>query len=281
MTFGPFLSFQTIAQFPEKVRKIYQEHDIRIRPRSDLARMLDLCTDIDSTYEMLPEDIRVEVNRAYRVLHAIVDCADQKVIGDPLRRIAANSLKLGEPKPSSGKDLLFELELLQYMRYRRLTAQLGEPDIVVVAPFGEYFVACKTIYSLKNFETQLSSGTKQIEKRGVGCIAFNLEPHMFFEQPLRASNRREAMAQIKERLIELYDKESWRFDKKLKEGRLDGVMLMMSCTVDVPGHSFHTFTNTVFYSRSNIQGTEAQRRFEGFRSAMSGPLTTRRMFPAQ
>ena len=277
MQSGPWLSFKEIALLPAKVRELYKERGIRIRPRSDLARMLELCTDIDVKFESFPADQRLEVSRAYRALHALADCADQTEVVEPLRRIAAKSLMPGVPRPSSGKDALFELELLQYMRYRGLTARLGEPDIIVTAPFGEYSVACKTIYSLKNFETQLSDGTKQIERHGAGCIVFNLEPHMVFEQPLPATGIREVTALVTARLEELYDGESWRFDEKLEADRLDGVMLTMSCTADIPRLNLPTVTSTVFYSRSDVQCVEARHRFKGFRHSMEGPLTTYRV----
>lgn len=73
------------------------------------------------------------------------------------------------------------------------------------------------------------------------------------------------------RLKEIYSARKSLFDKRLEEGRLDGVMLQMSCIADVAdnGCDLDAVTHTIYYSRSALQAEEARNRFEGFKRIMA------------
>lgn len=268
------LTYKQIAQLPEKVMALYEGRGIRIRSGTDLAKMIDLCGNVDSKVDGMGADQLFEVCCAMRVLKTIVDCSSEAEITEALARIATKPLSSASSVPSAGKDALFELEFLQYARIRNLSARLGEPDVVIKAPFGDYFVACKSINSLNNLRKQLSKGSKQVERYGHGCIAFNFEPHMCFEQPLRARSARKVAKLMDTQLHAFYDNYTRLFDQRLSEGSLDGVVLQMSCIVDMTESHFdlNVFTHTVYYSRSNLQEPDAHDRFNGFRMAMKGPL---------
>jgi hypothetical protein len=263
-------SYTHIAELPSAVRDIYAGLGLEIRPAAHLSQMLKLCEGVDGKIGSMEAGQKLDVCRAMRVLQAIADCAGETNLREVLKRIARSSLDPATPEPSEGKDMVFELELLQYIRYRGLTAQRGEPDIVIQATFGEYFVACKTINSMNNLEKQLSSGVHQVNKLGYGCIAFNFEPHMCFEQPLPAATLREVTDQIDARLRELYVGRERLFNERLRSGRLDGVMLQMSCIADIARSSrdLDAVTHTVYYLRSGLQTAEARDRFDEFRFRM-------------
>lgn len=271
MPSGIHYTYTHIAKLPSKVREIYENLALPIRPTAHLGQMLKLCESIDEKIGGLGSSEKLDVCRAMRVLQAIADCAGETNLREPLKRIAGSALDPATPEPSVGKDMIFELELLQYMRYRGLTAWLGEPDIVIKAPFGHYFVACKTINSLANLEKQLRSGVRQVSNLGHGCIAFNFEPHVCFEQPLATARLQDVTDILDARLKEIYSARERLFDKKLEEGRLDGVMLQMSCIADVArsGRDLDAVTHTIYYSRSALQAKEARNRFEGFRRIMA------------
>lgn len=266
------LTYEQIAQLPVQVKALCAEHKIKVSPHADLSRMVDLCTDIDKKIDSLGDDQQLEVCRAQRILSAIAECSGEKELKEPLTRIASSILSTATIEPSEGKHAVFELEVLQYARTRGLTVRLDEPDVVITAPFGDYFVACKTINSLSNFETQVRSGCKQVEKYGHGCVMFNLEPHMYFVEPLRAQTNEEVISLLDSLLEGLYVEKSRFFDSRLQDGRLDGVALQISCIADVADSPLDlaVLTHTIYYSRPNLQGREAHDRFEGFRQSMKG-----------
>lgn len=267
------LSWEEIAQLPTKVREICLRHGVGIRNQTDLAAYLEICKKVTAEKNSA-EPFDPKLCQAQRVLSAIVACGDESELKEPLSRMASNTLDPTSKTPSPGKDALFELETLQYARHRRLGARLGEPDVIIEAPFGDYFVACKTINSPENFEKQLSRGCRQLDRLGSGCVAFNFEPQLSAKEPIVVDTSRKLQLHLDAQLIDLYEKHRRHIDKRLEDDRLDGVMLQISCYAKIreSTSALDVFTHTVFYSRSNLQQTEAHERFEGFKQSMQGPL---------
>ena len=265
-------TYEQISQLPAKVLPLFAKHNIDIDPDSDLQKMLDRCALAGQGVYSSAD--KLEVCRAQRVLLAIVACSDEPEIKEPLNRIASSNLDFCSTEHSLGQDAVFELEFLQYVRHRGLTARLGEPDIIVSAPFGDYFVACKCINSLANFKGQLRSGTSQVKKLGHGCVAFNLERQSKLIQPLKVEQAKEVKAILDAELSEFYAHNTERFNRLLVDGSLDGVVLQISCFADIAesGLDLNVCTHTVFYSRQNLQGAEAHDRFDGFRQSMRGQM---------
>ncbi|BCS44420.1 MULTISPECIES: hypothetical protein [Pseudomonas] len=266
-----FLRYIDMPKLAETVRAVCARLDVKIRPQTDFAKALKLASEAECIASTGPS---IELGRAQRVLLAIEACQHEPELREPLRRIASNPLDPASLMHSPGKDAVFELEMLQYVRHRQLVGRLGEPDVVVSAPFGDYYVACKTINSIKNFEGQIRAGCDQVVERGHGCIAFNLEPHLLIPQPIQVQSEARLRQMIHPCLESLY-KEHQRFvDARLKDGRLDGVLFQISCFAEIAdSHSdMDVFTHTVFYCRSHMQERAAIDRFEGFRQSMQGPM---------
>lgn len=266
------LPYEEIARLPERVRALCARLDVPINERLDLARYLRVASDAVAIAEQHPS---LELCLAQRVLSAILDCEGEAELREPLKRIAESPLDPASADHSPGKEALFELELLQYIRRRGLTARLGEPDVIISAPFGDYFVACKTINSLKGFEGQVRSGCRQVEARGYGCVAFNLEPHLLIEQPIHVGSGLELTELLNSKLRSLYQGHQRFIDERLESGRMDGAVLQISCFAKIAdgGSDMDVFTHTVFYARSNVQEKVARERFEGFRQSMRGPMS--------
>jgi len=270
-----FLTYKEIAKLPDQVRSLYNTLELKINTFSDLEKKLELCSGIDKQSGKSSDIDFLEVCRAKRVLEAILSCAQEQGAKEALKRIAESTLTTNTNNHSSGKDALFELEFFQYIKHRQLDARLEEPDVVVITPFGEYYVACKTINSLKNFEGQLRSAYHQIEKYGVGCIAFNLEPHLIVSEPLTISDPREAMEELSILIQNL--KNEWKplLCRRLSDGRFDGVIFQMTCIVSCT-HSrsdLDTFTQSVFFCDSQLQDAHAYKRFSEFTYLMKGPFS--------
>ena len=77
--------------------------------------------------------------------------------------MASNDMNLSERRPSRGKDALWELDLLSFLRRRSIETVLREPDIVANFGFGDYPIACKKVYSEKGVETQMRKGVQQTD----------------------------------------------------------------------------------------------------------------------
>ncbi|MGE8462359.1 MAG: hypothetical protein ACN6P0_14960 [Pseudomonas capeferrum] len=276
-------SYEEIALLPAEVEKIYEVFGKKIPATSDLQKYIDLCDGIVEKLTGMDEKKLIEVHRAQRIFLAIIQCnenlsdSEEKAeFGKSLSQIAANPLDPRTPGGSHALNMIFELDFLQYLRLRKLKARLGEPDIVISAPFGNYYVACKTINSFNNLSTNLEKGSVQIERRGVGIIALNLEPHLCFEEPYRAQSVHEVRRAIQQHLDELYENHKKLFNRHLAAGDFDGLTLQISCVADIAENStdLDTVTHTVYYSRPNIQSKESHERFNGFSQTMNGPLNS-------
>lgn len=277
-------TYEEIASLPEKVRNIYDAYGKKIPDTSDLNKYLKLCDGIVEKVDHMAEQERVEVHRAQRIFRAMVECnenlkdpKEKKDFNSSISQIAANSLDPRTPGPSHALNMIFELDFLQYVRHRGLEARLGDPDIVIFAPFGEYYVACKTINSFKNLTSNLIKGSSQIKRNGFGVIVLNLEPHICFIEPIKAQSVFEVQALIEQQLDNLYEDHKTLINNHLSAGDFDGVTLQISCmaAIDENPTDLDTITQSVFYSRPNLQSEESHKRFDVFKKLMVGPLFRR------
>ncbi|SEM64724.1 hypothetical protein SAMN03159362_5685 [Pseudomonas sp. NFIX51] len=273
-----FTSYEDIAKLPTTIRSIFKKFKVDILPGSDLEKYLELCERAEETIGLLSEAQSAELHHAQRVFLAIVEAStlpsseEKTAFKSSLARIATNPLDPKTPNGSHALNMVFELEFLQYIRRRGLTAQLGEPDIVVSAPFGEYYVACKTINSLENIRRNLTKGSIQIANKGWGIIALNFEPHICFDRPYEAQTVFEVFAVIEDHLNGLYSKFQQLLDSRLASGGFDGVALQTSCMAVIAESpsDMDTVTHTVYYSRSQLQSQDASDRFYWFKHSMLG-----------
>ena len=82
---------------------------------------------------------------ANRIAEAILAVRDEPDAQECLRRMADKDMDLSSRSPSSGKDALWELNLLSYLRRKKLQVNLREPDLVVRLGDIDYPVACKNM----------------------------------------------------------------------------------------------------------------------------------------
>ncbi|OCX19573.1 hypothetical protein [Pseudomonas graminis] len=272
-------SYEEIALLGAKVRRLYEDFNKKIPATSDLKRYIDLCDGIVEKFSTMEEKELVSVHRAQRLFSALVQCnenlqdlAEKAELNHALSQIAANSLDPRTPGGSHALNMIFELDFLQYIRFRGLEARLGEPDIVISAPFGNYFVVCKTINSFNNLSSNLEKGSAQITRNGFGVVALNLEPHICFEEPYKARSVFEVRTAIARHLETLYEGHKELINNHLSSGDFDGVTLQISCIAKIAESStdLDTVTHNVYYSRPNVQSRDSHNRFDGFRQAMIG-----------
>ncbi|WP_210643267.1 hypothetical protein [Pseudomonas sp. Tri1] len=273
------VTYDRIEQLPSEVAGIYAEFKKEIRPSSDLHKYLLLCENVTERLNSLSVADGLEVHHAQRILVAIVDCYklltdvyERKAFKGLIAQIEATPLAPKTPGGSHGLNSVFELEFLQYLRHRKLKARLGEPDIIISTAQGDYLVACKSINSLKNIKTNLDSAASQIAGRGVGIVALNFEPHVYYDGAMAVDDPLEILATLDENASNLYKDYEGLFDSKLANGCFDGITIQVCCVANVMGQNtdFNTMIHNVYYSRSQLQSEEALARFRSFRSAMKG-----------
>ncbi|NMM11912.1 MAG: hypothetical protein HHJ17_00005 [Rhodoferax sp.] len=175
-------TYSEVAVRGQALRSMLSKKNIRIHRDSALGVLL---RDADSLAKDWEESgasgkgIQRLLSAAHvnRISEAILMVGDEPGAAEALRRIAGSDMDLSGRSLSHGKNALWELDLLSFLRRHSVVAELVDPpDIVCRFPFGEYAIACKKVYSEKGVEAQMRKGVKQlIPFGGVGLVAFNLD----------------------------------------------------------------------------------------------------------
>lgn len=274
-----FKSYEEIAKLSASARSVLKEFKVNVRPNSDLEKYLELCERASEVTKPSSEMPLADLHHAQRILLAIVEGSTFKspeeniAIKGALAQIAANPLDPKTPGGSHALNMTFELEFIQYLRHRGLTARPGEPDIIVSTPFGDYHIACKTINSLHNIQANLDKGSTQIADRGNGIIALNFEPHVCFDGPYEAETASEVFSIIDSNLNSIYSNFQKLLDDRLASGGFDGIALQISCAAVIAESpsDMDTVTHTTYYSRRDLQIDAASERFDWFKYSMLDP----------
>lgn len=269
---------EQIAQFPSKVRLIYAEFNKVIRADSDLHRYFALCEGYVEKKQTLTLPERLEVLNAQRIFEAIINCYELLTVEERsafkglIAQIEASPLAPKEPGEFNGLNAVFELEYLQYLRHRNFNARLGEPDIVVSTSFGDYYIACKSINSLKNIEHNLEKAASQIAERGVGFVALNFEPHLYYDGVITTDDPRAVMAALDKNASDVYKDYEGIFQDMLAAGNFDGITIQICCVAELVGQEtdLNTMVHNVFYLRPQLQPKAAVQRFRNFWASMQG-----------
>lgn len=272
------VTYEQMEQFSHQIRLIYAEFNKKLRPSSDLNRYIALCEDVTNKIDFLTPTERLELHNAQRILGAIVDCykllsvEERAAFKGLIAQIEANPLVPEAPHEYDGLNAVFELEFLQYLRHRKFKAKLGEPDVVISNSFGNYYVACKSINSLKNIEHNLVKAASQIAERGVGFVALNFEPHVYYDGLVTANDPAGIVAALDKNAHDVFKPYEGLFESMLAAGDFDGITIQVCCVAKYIGGETEsdTMIHNIYYSRPKLQSHAAVERFNSFRSAMKG-----------
>ncbi len=119
--------------------------------------------------------VLVEAAHVDRLVDAIIYLSDEPDIQEALKRMARKVMQPGNRNPSQGKDMLWEVVLLADLKRDGLSARAAEPDIVVEFETGNYYIACKKIWSPENVEKQINKASDQLKPFKNRIIALNLD----------------------------------------------------------------------------------------------------------
>lgn len=230
-------SFAEIARRSADSRALLQTLGVRLNPVSALGALLmdaeRIAAEFAAGEEGSGQDV-VRIAHADRVTSAVLEIGTEPAALQCLQRMTSGAMDLGQRTPSSGKDALWELELVAWLRRRGFAANLEEPDVVVQVMGQPYPIACKKIYSLSNAESQFRSAIAQLKRSGrSGLVAFNLddltpEVSVFLGQDFDQMG--EALASANRGFI---DQHARVFGSRVADGRCDGVLAATTVVADV------------------------------------------------
>ena len=174
-----------------------------------------------------------------QVADNVLPLAGTPGIARELRRLTSGTLDNLDRNRSIAKDALWELEMLAYVRSCGVSAELAEPpDLMMALPAAEIGVACKRMYSVKNFSKVLSEGVQQINASGhAGLIAVNLDELLPARQMLKLKDADHLGRTLIEFNHAFMKDNERRFQKYLLNERLVGALVAHSTVAQLTNDS--------------------------------------------
>lgn len=269
-------TYSEVASRGQALRSLLSEKHIRVHRDSALGVLLRdadrLAKDWDAG-DSSEKGIQRLLSAAHvnRISEAILTVGDEPGALEAIRRIAGSDMDLSGRSHSHGKNALWELDLLSFLRRHSVDAKLVDPpDIVCTFPFGEYAIACKKVYSEKGVEAQMRKGVQQlIPFGGVGVVAFNLDdlaPERAILQSASQSEAADFLAKLNHDFIDRHRPKVQRF---VSEGRCDGILVSTTVVSDIlqSRPRFVAHTQTTLWSLDSI-GHDVKSRLQSIRHAV-------------
>ena len=242
----------------QRVRAALEERGYKCKPNSALGSLFRKAPLLNEQWEVQSnsQDILtlMQADDAVRIAAAVEEVLDDPDAVEPIRRITKSDMQLTTRQLSQGKDALWELDLLSFMRRRGVPARMQEPpDLVVTLPgaLGDYGIACKKVHSEKSVEKQLQKGCRQLaDMGGPGVVAFNLDDMTPARAILVRPTRQAASDHLHGLNIAFMKRHQRQFQDAVLSGRCDGVLLSTTVQTDVEGMSprFNRITEVTLWT---------------------------------
>lgn len=239
---------QTYAELHEVVRRTeaaLEARGFRCRPNSSLGSLFRKARLLDEQWQAQTDaqDILtlMQADDAVRIAAAVEQVLSDALATEPIRRITKSDMHLTTRQPSQGKDALWELDLLSFLRRRGVPVRLQEPpDLMVTLPglLGDYGFACKKVYGEDSVKSQLRKGCRQLQSSGSpGVVAFNLDD-ITPERSVLVQPTREAANDVLHDLnIAFMQRHQWDLQEVVLAGKCDGVLLATTVQADIEAMS--------------------------------------------
>lgn len=276
-------TYTEVAEKGDRAKAILGRKSVSLHPSSVLATLMNRTRQLSTEWNSQErskgwEDRLFSALHANRICDAVIAVEHDPGAQECLKRIAGSDMNLPLHGQSQGKDALFELELLGYLRRHGLSARLEEPDIVVDMPWGAYPMACKKINSIKNLEKQVSSACRQLKPfAGAGVIALNIDVLVPENHFLGAPTGNLASARLQHMIEKFRERHGWKLREVMAAARCDGVLFSLTSMADVvqlrPRLNYFTQTDCWTLSNRNYHG---RRRFSEFSTALINAARARR-----
>lgn len=265
-------TYAEVAVKGEQVRQLLAKRLVKLHPQSALAALFSHSEELKAEWEnsgqtRRGEELLMSALQTNRICDAIVGAGNEPAALECLRRIAKKDMNLQSHEPSQGKDALFELEVLHYLRHHGMpTAKMSEPDIVVPMSWGDYPIACKKINSLANTDKQIGSACKQLAaSAGMGVIALSVDVMVPEASFIKVATYVESERILKTLTEKFIDDHRSRMQDVVAAERCDGFYLSISAAVKIdderPQQNYHT--EILFWNLADINPAGAK-RFKDF-----------------
>lgn len=239
---------QTYAEVHESVRRVQvalEERGYRCRPTSALGSLFQKARLLDEQWQAQTGDQDIltlmQADDALRIAEAVEEVLDDPLASELIRRITKSDMHSKTRRPSQGKDALWELDLLAFLRRRGVQARMQEPpDLAVTLPgsLGDYGFACKKVYGEDSVASQLRKGCHQLRAMGgPGVVAFNLDDITPARSILVQPTRQAAGDALQRLNVQFMQRHQLELQKAVMAGKCDGVLLATTAQADVAGMS--------------------------------------------
>lgn len=273
----------TYAQVAEKVslaRLVFERRGIALHTQSVLSQIFDQA---DALAEMAksgpPAGIGIEqliaTMHANRISDAIFGVAEEAFAQELLIRIAKKDMDLALRAASQGKDALWELELLAFLRRKGARAWLQEPDIVMSLDGTEYPIACKKINSDLGTVSQVRSACKQLRNFGAqGIVALNIDELVPENNVLHGPTFVSTGRHLQELADDYLDRHRLDFQKAVVGEKCDAILISITALAEIEGSKprWNYQTETMFWSVSD-KNAPGRERLMQLGKIISAPAT--------
>lgn len=273
---------QTYAEVHETVRRVQaalEERGYRCKPNSALGSLFQKARVLNEQWQAQTGDRDVltlmQADDAVRIAAAVEEVLDDSDAKEAIRRITRSDMQLTTRQPSQGKDALWELDLLSFLRRQSVAVRLQEPpDLAITLPgaLGDYGFACKKVYGEDSVTSQLRKGYQQLRAMGCpGVVAFNLDD-ITPERAVLVQPTRQAAGDALQRLnLAFVQRHQLDFQEAVMAGKCDGVLLAATAHADVAAMSprFNRVTEFTYWTVQGA-GSGAQKRIAALRQLIDG-----------
>ena len=223
-----------------ELEKFYSDADVSIPNGSGLSKLIHSAKELSDAWLTNSIDDLPNINlwraaHLSRVSDSIFTLTNEKEIKLYLKKLANGSLDLLQREKSEAKDFLWELELLYVLRAHGIDAKLHEPpDIVATFKDKEIGIACKKVYSEKNFEKVLSNGVSQIEREyEYGIVAINIDDLAPPDSLFVAKSHKEMANEVSNLNLAFLKNHERHFRKYLSTGRILSSLVSTAVLADL------------------------------------------------
>lgn len=252
---------QTYAQIYETVQRVQaliESRGYKCRPNSALGSLFQKSRLLSEQWDAQSDaqDILtlMQADDAVRIAEAVEQVLNESQAAEAIQRITKSDMHLTIRQPSQGKDALWELDLLSYLKRKGVAVRMQEPpDLAVILPglLGEYGIACKKVYFENSVEKQLKKGCQQLrDMGGPGIVAFNLDDTTP-ERAILVQPTRQAANDYLHRLNVAFTRRHQRhFQEAVMRGKCDGILLATAAQADIADMSprFNRFTQFTLWT---------------------------------
>ncbi|MFN5167943.1 MAG: hypothetical protein ACK5JG_21815 [Pseudomonadota bacterium] len=264
-------TYAEVALTVERLRAQVAERGIRCPPNSALGSLLLKASALNEQWEAQThgQDILtlMQADEALRIAQAVSEVLDEPGAEEPIRRMTKSDMNLSARQSSQGKDALWELDLLKFLRSHQVAARLQEPpDIALDLPdgLGSYGVACKKLYSEDSLETPLRKGYQQLQRMGhPGLVAFNLDDLTPQRSILVHRTPQHVGDFLHQRNVDFMRRHEAVLQRAVMQGRCDGVLFATTVQADIQEMSprFNRFAEFMLWTVEQAP-TAARRRLD-------------------